>query len=111
MEIIRVEEGQECQPPYTFAFGVSWHCHVRRQDEWGQRTRVTKIMDELYCIVARSGCIVGDDPEQAAEQISVLTLPIRGLVIIRQDWARLDPSHPISAPAIHLAQQCPSGSY
>ena len=55
--------------------------------------RVTKIMDELYCIVARSGCIVGDDPEQAAEQISVLTLPIRGLVIIRQDWARLDPSH------------------
>ena len=31
--------------------------------------RVTKIMDELYCIVARSGCIVGDDPEQAAEQI------------------------------------------
>lgn len=32
-ELIRVEEWQECQPPYTFAFGVSWHCHVRRLDE------------------------------------------------------------------------------
>lgn len=48
-------------------------------------TRVTKIIDELYCIVARSGCNVGDDPKQAAEQIQCLTLPIRGLVIIRQD--------------------------
>ena len=29
-------------------------------------TRVTKIIDELYCIVARSGCNVGDDPEQSS---------------------------------------------
>ncbi len=47
-EIIRVEEWQESQPPYTFAFGVSWHCHVRRQDQ--RRRESNQITDELYCM-------------------------------------------------------------